>query len=133
MHRARVIGQQQRAFAQFVDKLIECGLANAIYAGVAQRLANLLTDYRVAFCAEQNPLHWRLRGDCGGGLGKSFRQPTFGRSVFRARTESNFCAAKIDMADRFDVLEIAQISPGAEFVGDVKIMKGQMFWGTQSW
>src|SRR5207245_9844553 len=102
------------------------------YASVAQRLAYLLADSSVALCAKQNPLHWRSRRDCFRGLGEAFRQPAFSGSVFSARTESNFCGAKIDMVDRVDADKIAQISWGAEALGDVKIMQGLMLRGTKS-
>ena len=87
MHRAGVICQQQTAFAQLVDQLVEGGLADAIHAGVAQRIGNLLANRHVFRRAEKNPLHGRLRGDRCCDLGEALRQPSFGQAVFRARTE----------------------------------------------
>src|SRR6266581_4441078 len=75
MHGAGIVRQQQMALAQLVDKLIERSLPDPIYAGVAERSRDLLADYRVVFCSEQNPLHGRLRGNCCGGLSEPLRQP----------------------------------------------------------
>ena len=90
MHGASIVRQQQMALAQLVDKLIERGLPDPIYAGVAERSRDLLADYRVVFCSEQNPLHGRLRGNCCGGLSEPLRQPAFSRSVFGAWRETEF-------------------------------------------
>lgn len=56
MHRAGVICKQQTALSQFVDKLIERGLADPVYTMIAYRTRNLFAYRRVILCSKQNPL-----------------------------------------------------------------------------
>ena len=87
MHGAGIVRQQQTALAQLIDQLLK---PDPIYARLAERSRDLLADYRVVFCSEQNPLHGRSRGDRCGCLGEAFRQPALGRSIFSSWRETEF-------------------------------------------
>lgn len=58
MHCAGIVGKQQTAFPQFVDKLIKRCLADPIHAAIADRSRDLVPYSRVVLGSEQNPL-WR--------------------------------------------------------------------------
>ena len=49
-------------------------------------------DGGVLLCPEQHPVQVALLRDLLGHLGKTFRQPAFGRSIFRAGTKADFFA-----------------------------------------
>jgi len=50
MHGARVVRQQQTALTQFVDKLIDRGLADAVHTTIPDRRRDLVTNCCVVFC-----------------------------------------------------------------------------------
>ena len=56
MHRARVVGEQQTALPQFVDKLIERCLPDPVHAMIADRSGDLFAYCGVLFRPKQNPL-----------------------------------------------------------------------------
>src|SRR4029453_12803066 len=95
-HCAGVIRQQYTAFAQGKDELIERGLTNSIYTGIAESGGDLLANFRIFGCSEKNPPHWRLCGDSYCRLRESLRKPSFRRSVFCTGTETNFERLKVD-------------------------------------
>src|SRR6266849_8434017 len=95
MHRTGVVSKQELTFAQFRDELFESRLTNAIDAIFAQHRCDLLADFRIFCGAEKNPLHGQLRGDGRSSFGKTFWQPSLGRTVFRTRTETAFSDCSI--------------------------------------
>ena len=56
MHRAGIVGKQQTASPQLVDKFIQRSMADPIYAMIADRSRDLLAYRRVVLRSEQNPL-----------------------------------------------------------------------------
>ena len=88
MHRPGVVGQQQAAFAQFVNELLDCGLTDTVHAMVAQSCANFLANRGVFLCPEKNPFNVALHSDRRCGLGKAFRQPSFRWPIFGARAKA---------------------------------------------
>ena len=56
MHRARVVRKQQTAPPQFVNKLIQRGLADAVNTMIADRSGDLFAYRSIVFRPKQNPL-----------------------------------------------------------------------------
>src|ERR1700719_2550815 len=63
MHRAGVVGEEQRTFAELVGKLLERGLADAVDAMGAERGFNRGAALLIGGGAEENPLDWALLSD----------------------------------------------------------------------
>ena len=81
-----VVRQKQLTLPKFLDQLLESRAADEIDAAIAQCRGNLSAHLLVLGRAEKNPPSAN-RGSRGG---EAFRQPALRRSVFRARTESQF-------------------------------------------
>ena len=60
MHRASVVGKEQRAFAELGSKLLKRGLADAIQATRPKCGFNRGAALLIGGRAEENPLHWPL-------------------------------------------------------------------------
>src|SRR6476660_9337362 len=90
MHRAGIVGKQQTAFPQFLDKLIKRSLADPIYAMIADCSRDLTAYRRVVLRSEQNPLCGCLFANLCGHLGEPFREPSFCRAILCARTKADF-------------------------------------------
>ena len=90
MHRAGVVGEKQRAFAQLGRELIERRFADAIQTVRAQRRFNRGASFPIGRRAEEDPLHGTLLRDGESDFGETFREPAFRRAVFRAGTQSEF-------------------------------------------
>ena len=88
MHRAGVVREKQRAFAQLGGELLERGLADAIHAMRAECGFNRGTALLVRGCAEENPLDWPLLSDRKRDFGETLRQPALGGPVLGAWTKS---------------------------------------------
>ena len=56
MHRAGIVGQQQTASPQLVDKFVKRCLADSVHAMIADRSRDLVPYRNVILGSEQNPL-----------------------------------------------------------------------------
>ena len=82
MHRPGVVGEEQPAFPQLFDQLVESRFADEIGAAWAELVGNVTPTSSIFFGAKKNP----LTSNRGGHSGKAFCQPSFRRTIFRSGT-----------------------------------------------
>src|SRR5205814_10586268 len=83
--------------AQVVTQLIQRRTLDPIDARLADRSRNLIAYRRISIRSRQNPLHQGFGAYFCRSLGESLGKPSFGRSIFRTRANSDFGYLTLDV------------------------------------
>ena len=89
MHRAGIIGEQRIAAGQFIHELIEGGSPDAVGHRERAIACDGFAGGRIPGHPEKNPLGGLLRLELAHGGGEALGRPAFGRTVFRAGTDTD--------------------------------------------
>src|SRR5438105_4600465 len=130
MHRAGVVGEKQRAFAQLGRELIERRFADAIQTVRAQRRFDRGASFPIGRRAEEDPLHGTLLRDGESDFGETFREPAFRRAVFRAGTQSESRRRTVGFDARKKLPHFGRGLRPTEFARHSKIMINLVLTGT---